>query len=55
MTTYQRSTLFTALFISTVLVAINIVAVSTGFADSYYAGIKEWVETWLILPELYQQ
>ena len=50
MTITQRHTMLVALLIATALVALNIVAVTTGSADSYYTGAKEWVETTLLLP-----
>jgi hypothetical protein len=50
MTNSQRQTMFTALSIATVLVVLNIYVITTGSADSYYTGVKEWVETTLLLP-----
>lgn len=50
MTASQRHAMFTALLIATALVVLNIVAVTTGSADSYYLGIKEWIDTTLLLP-----
>jgi len=45
----QRQTLFTMLLIATALVILNIFIITTGTADSYYAGIKEWIDTTLLL------
>ena len=50
MTVSQRHTMLVALLIATTLVVLNIVAVTTGNADSYYTGIKEWIDTALLLP-----
>ena len=45
MTVSQRYTMFIALLISTALVVLNIFAVTTGTADGYYTGIKEWIDS----------
>lgn len=50
MTISQRYTMLVALLIATALVVLNIFAVTTGNADAYYAGAKEWIETYLLLP-----
>ncbi len=41
----QRHTMFTMLLIATALVVLNILVITTGAADSYYTGIKEWIES----------
>jgi hypothetical protein len=50
MTLSQRHTMLVALLIATALVILNIIAVTTGNADAYYASAKEWIETYLLLP-----
>lgn len=50
MTISQRHFMFVALLIATALVVLNIFAVTTGTADNYYNGIKEWIDTTLLLP-----
>ena len=51
MTTSQRQSMFIALLISTALVVLNIFAVTTGTADTYYTGVKEWIDSTLLLPK----
>jgi len=41
----QRHTMFTMLLIATALVVLNIFVITTGTADGFYTGIKEWIET----------
>lgn len=50
MTVSQRHTMLIALSIATALVVLNIFAVTTGNADGYYTGVKEWIDTTLLLP-----
>lgn len=50
MTISQRHAMLMALSIATALVVLNIFAVTTGTADSYYSGVKEWIDTTLLLP-----
>ena len=47
MTDRQRSTLFTALSVSTMMLTLNIIAVTSGLADSYYAEIQRWLTSLL--------
>lgn len=47
MTNHQRSTLFTVLTLSTMLLAFNIIAVTSGLADGYYAEVQYWIKTLL--------
>jgi hypothetical protein len=35
--------MFSALMLSTVVIIINIVAVTSGIADSYYTQLTEWL------------
>ncbi len=45
----QRHTMFTMLLIATALVILNILVITSGAADNYYTGIKEWIETTLLI------
>jgi hypothetical protein len=38
--------MFSALILSTVVIMINIVAVTSGIADSYYIQLTEWLNSW---------
>jgi hypothetical protein len=36
--------MYSALMLSTVIIIINIVAVTSGLADSYYTQLTEWLD-----------
>ena len=37
--------MYSALLLSTVIIVINIVAVASGVADSYYAQLTDWLNS----------
>ena len=41
----QQYTMIAVLAISTAIVMLNIIAVTTGVADGYYAEISNWIST----------
>ncbi len=45
MTITQRHIMVMVLLIATILVILNIVAVTTGHAEDYYSYVKEWFES----------
>ncbi|MCK4706524.1 MAG: hypothetical protein KAT90_13680 [Gammaproteobacteria bacterium] len=47
MTKYQDKAMASALIVSTLIVTLNIIAVTTGAADGFYAAVQNWISSTL--------
>lgn len=43
MTKFEDKAMISALIISTLVVSLNIIAVTTGAADGFYAELQNWI------------
>ena len=43
MTKYHDKAMTSALIISALIVTLNVIAVTTGTADSFYAEVQNWI------------
>ncbi|MDH5387321.1 MAG: hypothetical protein OEY06_02595 [Gammaproteobacteria bacterium] len=47
MTKYQDKAMASALIVSALVVSLNIIAVTTGAADGFYASVQNWISSTL--------